>query len=98
MKRAALLITLTVLTGCTDFPELDTSMGAGARSAAYPRLVPMEGLTAGAQETALDENTGATLAARAAWLRTRAARLSRTQVLSHSERADLRAAIARHPR
>ena len=97
MTRAALILSLALLTGCTDFPELDTATSAEARAAPYPRLVPLEGLLVGAEVTALDEETGARLAARAAALRWKAAQLRRITALPPADRARLLRAIARHP-
>ncbi|WP_249138948.1 hypothetical protein [Actibacterium sp. MT2.3-13A] len=97
MTRAALIITLALLAGCTDFPALDTATSAEARAAPYPRLVPLEGLIAGAEVAALDAETGARLAARAAALRRRAAQLRRISALPPADRARLMRAIARHP-
>lgn len=98
MTRAALILSLALLTGCTAFPELEATTSAEARAAPYPRLVPLEPLIAAAQETALAPETGARLAARAAALRGRAARLRRSQVLSPAERGRLLRAIESHPR
>lgn len=97
MTRAALILSLALLTGCTQFPELEAATSAEARAAPYPRLVPLEGLLAGAQVTGLEPETGTRLAARAAALRGRAARLRRAAALSPADRAMLLRAIERHP-
>lgn len=97
MTRAALILSLALLTGCTQFPELEAATSAEARAAPYPRLVPLEGLLAGAEETGLEPETGTRLAARAAALRGQAVRLRRSAALTPAERAMLLRAIERHP-
>lgn len=98
MARFLLLIPLVLATSCTDFPELDSAVSSDARSAPYPQLVPMAGLLSAAHDTRLSEDTGRSLADRAARLRRKAAYLRRTDALSARDRARLLAAIERHHR
>lgn len=95
MSRAALLICLA-LTGCTQFPELDAVVSASAKSAAYPRLQPLDGVLAQANASTTDATAvRGSLAARVAALRARAARM-RGPIIEPAIRARMNAALRRH--
>ena len=66
---AALLI---LLTGCTQFPDIDAATSSEARQAPYPALVDVTPLLTGAPVSATPASA---LEGRAAALRARAARL-----------------------
>lgn len=70
--RAALLF-LSVLAGCTQFPELDRAADPAAMAAPYPTLLPAEALPAAGTPPA---DPAAALLARAAALRARAGELN----------------------
>lgn len=93
MKRRIALctipLTLLVLSACTQFPELDRTITPALENADYPALVPLEPLLAAAKAGRIDPvQTEATLNARIARLRARAARL-RGAVLTGRERQRL---------
>lgn len=66
-----------VLSGCTQFPELDRAIPKSEQTGPYPALLPLEDLVAQTQEPRIEESEADTVAARAAALRARAARLKR---------------------
>jgi len=68
-----------LLTGCGAPPEGGRQITQAERDAAYPALVPVEGLLV-AQGEQITDTTEEALLARAAALRTRAARLRHTPV------------------
>lgn len=93
MKRVAIIIGFVLtLAGCSDFPELDGAVAPGLERAAYPRLVPVEPLIAGAQDTQITDETEAGIAARVAALRARAARL-RGSIVDDGTRERMRAGV-----
>lgn len=95
MCRAALLLCLA-LSGCTQFPQLDAVVSASAKSAAYPRLQPLDGVLARANASTTDPAAlRGDLAARVAALRARAARL-RGPIIEPAVRARMNAALRRH--
>ncbi|QDC10227.1 hypothetical protein FHY55_13645 [Oceanicola sp. D3] len=95
MSRAALLLCLA-LAGCTQFPELDAVVSASAKSAAYPRLQPLDSVLARANSSTNDPDAvRGNLAARVAALRARAARM-RGPIVEPSIRARMNAALRRH--
>ncbi|SIN98827.1 hypothetical protein [Vannielia litorea] len=95
MTRAALLLCLA-LAGCTQFPELDAVTSASAKSAAYPRLVPIDGILARAGSSGTDPVAlRSSLEARVAGLRTRAARM-RGPIIEPPVRARMNDALRRH--
>jgi len=98
MRKAVFLLCFSFgLTGCAEFPELESAISDRGRAAGYPALLPMEDLLARANApTRLDETTGAGLAARAAALRARADRLRRMPVVDAAARRRMLAAVARH--
>lgn len=96
MKRLTHILPLIVLIGCTDFPELDASMGTGAKDLPFPTLKPLDGLLADAADTKISNATTDALAARADALRRRADRLRRAAVLTRTERRRLEQAATRH--
>lgn len=76
-RWAAPALLLALLTACAEFPTLDRAIPASEQTGDYPALLPVEGLIAQGQETTVPEGTDAALAARAAALESRAARLRR---------------------
>lgn len=100
MRRPALIpaaALVLALASCAEFPELDRAMSSRARSAPYPRLLPMQTLLAAspARSGEVAFATGA-LPARAASLRARARALRARPVIDTATRARLMAAVARH--
>ncbi|MBT0958789.1 hypothetical protein IV417_15475 [Alphaproteobacteria bacterium KMM 3653] len=85
---------LALVVGCTPFPDLDGAVSENARSAAFPTLIPLDGLIAGAGETRITPATTAGLSGSVAALRARAARLQRP-VIEPALRARMQAALAR---
>ena len=82
MWRACLIV-LALVAACTRFPELDDTVAPDTEDADYPKLIRLDGILAGATDTAqAEENADTTdaLNARAEALRARAARLNRTVV------------------
>lgn len=88
LRRGILLLSGIALAACTQFPELDQSVSAEARNGAFPALVPVEVLLADAPQQQASDTTTTSLEARAAALRSRAARLKGT-VLNSSARERL---------
>jgi len=81
------------LSACTQFPELDVTVPASAKNAPFPELKPLEPLLAPGSRLASDNaQTEATLAARVAALRTRAAGL-RGNVIDPQTRTRMRAGV-----
>ncbi len=95
MRVASIFLCLGLAVGCTDFPAVDAAMGPGARDAAFPELLPIDGLLARAAGTTIDPATGPALANRAAALR-RKARGMEAPVLTADERLRLLEALSRH--
>ncbi|SMX33355.1 hypothetical protein [Actibacterium lipolyticum] len=95
MTRAALFLCVALVSGCTDFPDLDAAVGDSAKNAAYPRVLPIEGVLENAAQTNISEETGQALADRAAALRQKARALTRP-ILTRAERRRLTAAVERH--
>jgi hypothetical protein len=82
-------MTAAVLTGCTQFPELDHTQSATLEAAEYPALVPIEPLLARATATGTDPvQTENNLNSRLAGLRARANAM-RGAVLSDAEKRRL---------
>lgn len=80
MKCRAVLwslpVALTLLGACTQFPALDRTITPELERADYPALVPLDPVLATAKAGRMDAvQTEATLIARVARLRVRAARL-----------------------
>ena len=79
MWRAGLVF--LALAGCTQFPELDRTIGDEAEAADYPELIPLEPVLSRLDDPAEgNAQTEEALQARVAALRARAARLSGTVV------------------
>lgn len=81
MKSIALPLALALglgVAGCTDFPEVEDRETPEGRAADFPDLAPIEVLTTPATPSRLDPQTQASLEARVANLRARAARLKRS--------------------
>ena len=99
MRRSLVVfLGFLLLAGCADFPQLDASVSDRARAAAYPRILPLDGLLAVADarpEGAAAAGLG-NLPARLARLQARANAMRGRPVIDPATRARLRAALARH--
>lgn len=98
-RRCALVpaLLLALLAGCADLPDFDAAGGGGATgrpAAGYPRILPLEALLARAGGAAVDARLQASVSARAAGLRARAAALRRP-VIEPETRARMAAASRR---
>jgi hypothetical protein len=83
LSTIALLLGVSLLAGCTQFPELDRTITPELEAAPYPDLVPIDPLLAKATAGRIDPaRTEAALTGRAANLEARAARVSRTSAQS----------------
>ncbi len=71
MPRLLFALSLTLIAGCTTFPELDAAVSADVRSLPFPTIQPLDDLIA--QASRPPSAAPATLQARSATLRTRAA-------------------------
>ncbi len=89
-----LVLSLGILAACSEFPSLDDKVSAAARAAPYPRLLPIQTLLARPAPPRLTETAVATLEARAARLRRKAAAL-RGPVIDTSDRQRLGTSIPR---
>jgi len=88
MRQPLSLAMLLLLVGCTSFPQLDAVISEQARRADYPVLIPATQLLGKRSDGTVTEQTGATLLARAANLRRRAA-LLRGQSIDEATRLRL---------
>ncbi|GGO50901.1 hypothetical protein SAMN05444398_101848 [Roseovarius pacificus] len=79
-----LALTAVFATGCTQFPALEDTVSEEARNAPYMTLEPVETLRAGVPGNRIEDTDTATMEARIARLRTRAARLSGSVVDSQT--------------
>ena len=95
MTRAALFLCVALVSGCTDFPDLDAAVGDSAKNAAFPRVAPLEALLTEAAQSNIDVETGLALSQRAAALRRKARALGRP-ILTRAERRRLTDAVKRH--
>ncbi|WP_246035996.1 hypothetical protein [Aliishimia ponticola] len=95
MKRMVFAL-LILVSGCAQFPELDSAIPAEAEAAAYPDLVPLNGSFDPAAPIAAQEQTEAGLSARLARLQARAARL-RGRVIDSGTRARMAKGVAPIP-
>jgi len=85
LSTIALFLGVSLLAGCTQFPELDRTITPALEAAPYPDLVPIDPLLAKATAGRIDPlRTEAALTGRAANLEARAARVSRTSAQSAS--------------
>jgi len=94
-QKLSLLLsfTLTLWTAsCSDFPELEDTIGAADRAAAYPDLVNLDTLLVGVPENRVTK-ASADLGTRLAGLRSKANRLRGT-VLTQAERQRLASGVA----
>lgn len=88
--RLMTLPLMVALAACTQFPELDGTVAPDLAQADFPDLVPLEPLlNARAPVIADPEQTSATLDARVAALRARAAALQRGAVVDAQTRQRL---------
>lgn len=87
------LVPVLVLTGCTQFPELDGTIRPELENAAYPELVPLEPILAAAAPSTLDPvEIEAGLDGRIAGLRARASQMRGT-VISDADKKRLDAGV-----
>lgn len=86
------LACMLMLTGCTDFPDLDGRLSEADADLPYPALVPAEEILAGAQDPAIQPDTQTALDARVAALEQRAATL-RDAGLDPEARARMQAGV-----
>lgn len=87
-RSAICLICVLLVTGCTQFPELDQNVSLQARNAPFPDLVPTEDLQLGARSSLITNASVTTIEGRVSALRARAARL-RGSVIDRGTRARL---------
>lgn len=92
--RLPIALVACLLSACTTFPELDAATSAETRTAPYPALAPIEAF-ATAETGRITPDTTASIQARAAALRARAAAMQ-GPVTDPATRARLAAAIAAH--
>jgi hypothetical protein len=79
--RAAILIAVVSLgSGCTQFPDLDSAVTDTARDAPFPDLLPVEELNARLTEPRITAETASNLDGRVAALKARAAGLRRSVI------------------
>jgi len=90
--KTCMFLGFSVLMACSDIP--DFADGATANTP-YPQIVSMNDILGQIPTDKADYGTGS-LASRAAALRARAARLSRTSVVDGQTRRRMQAALARH--
>ncbi|MEL6463474.1 MAG: hypothetical protein AAFQ58_00780 [Pseudomonadota bacterium] len=90
MRSTAALLCLT-LTACTQFPELDDTVSPAVQDAAFPALVPLEPLLAGATPVVSDPiATTDALQTRVSALRARARALQQRPIVDPATRARMR--------
>lgn len=94
MMKPLLTACLIVLTGCTDFPDVDSRLATSTDGAAFPTLVPIDTILYGGDSPRLGEDDAETLLNRVANLRAKARRLQ-TTVLTGAERTQLLEAVKR---
>ncbi|WP_206080264.1 hypothetical protein [Pacificoceanicola onchidii] len=75
ITAAAMALAVT-LSACTTFPELDAAQTPGVENAAFPKLVPLDGLLTGPEPRATVEMAQG-IEGRIAGLQARASRLRR---------------------
>lgn len=68
------------LSACSDFPELDEAVDDTSRDAPYPKLVPIETITASVPDSQIGPDATLDIETRVNRLRARAARLKGTVV------------------
>lgn len=91
MWRASVFV--WALAACSPFPELDETIDAATEAADFPELVPLEPILAeAAAGSNRDPQTKSNLDARAAALRSRAARL-RTSVVDEESKARMQRGV-----
>lgn len=89
LRRSLSVLTLCLISACTQFPELDETVTPELEAADFPALVPLDPILANARSARGQTlRTEAALEARVVNLRARAARL-RGSVLSGPERQRL---------
>lgn len=91
--RLPLIIAITGLIGCAEFPQIDGTLDLAARSAAYPTLQPLDPLLAQAQSLHTTDQITPALNTRTAQLMARATRL-RGPVIDANTRAKMQRGVA----
>ena len=93
MPRLCLAVCL-LLAACVDVPEIGDRIPPESRDAAYPSLIPLDGLEPGPADPAAEaEEAERQLAARAAALKARAARLGQGPVIDPATEDRMRAGV-----
>lgn len=99
MRHFTAISVLFFLTGCADFPELNspfaTPFATDNAAHQYPTILPLDGLLAGVPPAQNGLGVG-NLATRLARLNARAAALAAHPVIDASTRRRMRAALGRH--
>ena len=80
LRPAVFAALIMIVTGCSQFPELDDAVDDSTREAPYMALVPVENLQRRIDDPRIEDDTQSTLEARAAQLKGRAARLRGTVI------------------
>jgi len=93
----ALLLLAALAAGCAEFPDLDAAITPQARAAPYPRIAPLSEVLAGLPEGGPADPGAEALAARAAALKARAARLARIDVVDTPTERRFDATLSRRP-
>jgi len=83
---ALFAVILTVLAGCSQFPEVDDTVSDETQDVAYPDLVPLDSLKARLSDPRITPDMAPTLEARIARLKWRAARLRGTIIDADTRR------------
>ena len=60
MMKPLFTACLIVLTGCTDFPDVDSRLATSADGAAFPTLVPIDTILYGGDSPRLGANSRST--------------------------------------
>ena len=91
----SMLLCVLILSGCASFPDLGTGHTAAADAAPWPRIEPLGQVLAEADRLTITPAVAGDLAARAAALKARAARLKQP-VVDDATRSRMRAAQGRN--
>ncbi len=96
MRRSAITFILVLAAaGCSDFPQLESTISERARAAAYPRILPLDGLMGDVAASGSGAGLG-NLPARLARLQSRARVMRARPVVDAPARARMMAALARY--
>lgn len=92
IRFALALFLIAALTACSQFPQLDETVGDAARKAPYPDLIPIEKFHAQIPDTLIEPTTAPQVEARVAQLKARAARL-RGSVIDNATRTRMQQGV-----